>query len=508
MDISDWIDRQAVFSPNKTAIRFKGEDYSYAALAEKVGRLTSVLRNALGVRRGGRVAYLGYNSPDMVALVFACARLGAIFLPMNWRLAGPEHAYVLNDAEPVALFVENDFAEPVDGIVDETPEMHIVKFGVARDGWHSFDTLVQLATEGKRRDPSVGYDDPALLVYTSGTTGRPKGAVLSQNALFYSAVNSTHMHDMTSQDVILTTLPMFHVGGMNIQTLPALHAGATVVLQDKFDPISTFDSIANDGVTLTVLVPAQLGAMMADKRWEKADFSGLRSISTGSTLVPEALIKAVHAKGIPLLQVYGSTETSPIAVYLTATDAESRIGSTGKCAVHCGLRIVDDEGNDVAEGVSGEILVKGPNVLTAYWNNSAATAESLQDGWFYTGDIGHLDGEGFLYVDDRKKDMIISGGENIYPAALENILAESNSLVEAAVVGRVDEKWGEVPVAVVVPKDGKTIEAKDVIDLFQGRVAKYQHPKDVIFVKQLPRNAMGKITKDEIRTMIRDGSLS
>ncbi|MCW9033457.1 MAG: long-chain-fatty-acid--CoA ligase [Rhodospirillales bacterium] len=507
MDISDWIDRRAVFSPDKAAIRFKGESVSYKALSEKVGHLTSVLRGALGIQKGARVAYLGYNSPELVALVFACARVGAIFLPMNWRLAGPEHAYVLSDSEPAAIFVEEEFADTLDGISQDIPESHIVKFGIARDGWHSYETLMNLSSGGRQRDPRVSYDDPALLVYTSGTTGRPKGAVLTQNALFYAAVNSAHMHDMTSQDIVLTTLPMFHVGGMNIQTLPALHAGATVVLQDKFDVNGTYADIETEKVTLTTLVPAQLGGMMADPRWKKSKFKSLRSISTGSTLVPEALTEAVHAKGLPLLQVYGSTETSPIAVFLVADDADNRIGSTGKCAVHCDMRIVDNEGNDLPVGESGEILIKGPNVLIAYWNNPEATAEALKDGWFHTGDIGHQDEEGFLFVDDRKKDMIISGGENIYPAALENILAESGDLIEASVVGRDDEKWGEVPVVVAVRKSEKITES-EVKALFKGKIAKFQHPKDVFFVEQLPRNAMGKIVKDEIRTMVRDGSLN
>ncbi len=507
MDISDWIDRRAVFTPDKAAIRFKGESVSYKALSEKVGRLTSVLRSALGVQKGARVAYLGYNSPDLVALVFACARVGAIFLPMNWRLEGPEHAYVLNDAEPAAIFVEEVFADMLDGISNDIPEAHIVKFGIARDGWHSYETLMNLASSGQTRDPQVSYDDPALLVYTSGTTGRPKGAVLTQNALFYAAVNSAHMHDMTSKDIILTTLPMFHVGGMNIQTLPAFHAGATVVLQDRFEPDSTFKDIENENPTLTVLVPAQLGAMMVDPRWKTNKFGSLRSISTGSTLVPEALIKAIHAKGLPLLQVYGSTETSPIAVFLIDDDADKRVGSTGKCAVHCDMRIVDEEGNDKQVGEAGEILIKGPNVLTAYWNNAEATAEALKDGWFYTGDIGHVDEEGYLFVDDRKKDMIISGGENIYPAALENILAESNDLLEASVVGRDDDKWGEVPVVVAVRKS-EEVKEDDVKALFKGKIAKFQHPKEVFFVDQLPRNAMGKIVKDDIRTLVRDGSLN
>ncbi len=307
---------------------------------------------------------------------------------------------------------------------------------------------------------------------------------------------------MTSEERVLTTLHLFHVGGMNIQTLPALHAGATVILHPKFDPTLTLDALETEAATLTVLVPAQIGALMTSPRWESVDLSSLRMITTGSTLVPRALIDAVHARGIPLVQVYGATETAPIATYLMTHDCKRKAGSAGKAATHCDIRLVDDRDRDVASGERGEVLVKGPAVMTGYWDDVQATEEALRGGWFHSGDIGHLDDEGYLYIDDRKKDVIISGGENIYPAELENVLAECPEIVEAAVVGRPDDRWGEVPVVVAVREAESTVDAENVRALFDGRIARYKHPQDVIFVDFLPRNAMGKIQKDTLREQV------
>jgi fatty-acyl-CoA synthase len=295
---------------------------------------------------------------------------------------------------------------------------------------------------------------------------------------------------------------MFHVGGLNIQTLPALHLGATVVLHDKFDPQAALDAIERDRPTLAVLVPAQLQAMMALPEWESTDLSCLRAISTGSTFVPVPLIEAIEARGVPMIQVYGSTETAPVAVYQRAADTQRKAGSCGKVAIHCEMRITDDEGRDVEPGTSGEIWIRGANVMDGYWNLPEETAAALTDGWFHSGDVGHLDEDGFLFVDDRKKDMIISGGENIYPAELENVLAGCPQIREAAVVGRSDTKWGEVPVAVVVATGEGALTDKDVLALFETRLARFKHPRAVIFVAELPRNAMGKIQKHEISKML------
>ena len=501
LPITEWIDRHAGLTPGKTAIRFPGRDVSYAALAELIDRLAAALASA-GVKRGGCAAYLGYNSPEMLALLFACARLGALFMPLNWRLAGPEHRQVLEDCPPDAIFVEPQFVEQTETFRPAFSSTTFVVYGQAKQGWISLDDFLARAHGPAPRDAQVGPETPLLICYTSGSTGKPKGVLLTQDALAWNAANSADMHDLTPDDRILTTLPLFHVGGLNNQTTPALRTGCTVVLHPKFDVDATFDAIERERITLTVLVPAQLDMMMASPRWPGADFFSLRMITTGSTIVPERLIRAVHAKGAPLVQVYGSTETCPIAVYLKAEDAERKAGSTGRAAAHCSVRIIDDAGQETPQGAIGEIVVRGPNVMTGYWKAPEATDAVLREGWFHTGDMGHRDEDGYLYVDGRRKEMIISGGENIYPAEIENVLAECPDIAEASVIGRPDERWGELVVAVVAPKAGRNLTAEAVLKLFDGRIARYKHPRQVVFVGQLPKSALGKVRKEDVRQLV------
>jgi fatty-acyl-CoA synthase len=483
MDLSEWIDRHAGLTPERTAIRFPERDVSYVALAGMVQRLAAAM-NASGLERGACVAYLGVNSPEMLALLFACARLGAMFMPLNWRLAGPEHRQMLEQCPPSLLFVEPQFVGQIDAFRTALGPVTAVAFGRALPGWIGYDDFLARAAGPAPRDPGIDPAAPVLICYTSGSTGKPKGVLLSQDALAWNAANCADMHELTPADRILTTLPLFHVGGLNNLTTPAL------------------DAIERERITLTVLVPAQLDMMMASPRWQCANFSSLRMITTGSTIVPARVIAAVHAKGVPLVQIYGSTETCPIAVCMKAADARRKAGSAGKAAAHCELRVVDDLGKDVDQGATGEILVRGRNLMNGYWNAPQETAAALADGWFHSGDMGHVDAEGYLYVDGRRKEMIISGGENIYPAEIENVLAECKDIAEASVIGRPDARWGEVVVAVVAPKSGRTLTSAAVLQLLEGRIARYKHPKEVVFVGELPKTALGKVRKEDVRQMV------
>jgi fatty-acyl-CoA synthase len=500
MDLSDWIERQAAFAPAKTAVACGDRRLSYADLASSIARTAAALA-AHGVRRGDRVAHLGYNGAEQIALLFACARIGAMFAPLSWRLAPPEHRAMLADCRPRVFVVAEPFVEATAAIVD-TATTFCVAIGSAPPGWIAYDRFVDSAAGATARD-DIEDATPVLLCYTSGSTGEPKGVVLTQRALFCNAANSAHMHDLSSRDVVLTTLPLFHVGGLNIQTLPALHCGATVVLHPKFDPSAVIDALEHDGVTLTVLVPAQLEALAREPRWRNADLSRLRAITTGSTIIGEAFVRRNLQRDVPLLQVYGATETSPIATYQRIDDAPGHPGSIGKAALHCDVRIVDENGRDVATGATGEFLVRGANVMAGYWNKPRETAEALADGWYRTGDVGHADADGWMYVDGRRRDLIISGGENIYPAEIENVLASSVDIAEVAVVGRPDERWGEAVVAVVVPAEGVELTRESVCALLDGRVARYKHPRDVIFTQTLPRTALGKVKREELKRIAR-----
>ncbi|MEE8445209.1 MAG: long-chain fatty acid--CoA ligase [Alphaproteobacteria bacterium] len=500
MNLSDWIERWADTAPDRVAVRFAGEEIGYAALARRISAAARVLDGELHVRRGDRVAHLGYNSLEMLVLIFACARTGAIFTPLNWRLAPPEHAFIVEDSGAGLLIAEPEFAGHVAAIGEAAARITCVSLGAASGDWLSWPALV--AAQDSDHEANASGDDPLLLVYTSGTTGRPKGVVLTQDALYWNALNSTAMHELTEADHVLTAIPMFHVGGINIQTLPVLHAGGTVTLHPRFDADAVLEAIERDRPSLCVLVPPMMAALLDHPRWETADLSSLRVVTTGSSIVPLPLIRGFHARGLPVIQVYGSTETAPIATCLSRADAEAKIGSGGKAAMHCDMRLVDDAGAEVAPGQPGEILIRGANVMREYWGNRAATAEALRDGWFHSGDIGHLDADGYLYIDERKGDMIISGGENIYPAELEAVLAECPEVAECAVVARPDERWGEVPVAVVAPRDGAAIDKQAVLGLFKGRIARFKHPKDVLFLDALPRNAMGKVQKFRLREIL------
>ena len=352
---------------------------------------------------------------------------------------------------------------------------------------------------------------PVLLAYTSGTTGHPKGALLDQAAMSANAVNSTHAHDLTSQDRVLTTIPLFHVGGLNIQTLPALLGGAGVRLQRAFDAGQFLDDVEMWQPTWTVLVPAALAAVSAHPRFAGADLGSLRGIMTGSSPVPTAVTQPFFDRGVPVGQIYGSTETAPIAVHLRCDEAASHPGSCGKPTTMCEVRIVDDTGKDVAAGERGELWVRGPSVLREYWNDPQATAVALTDGWFHTGDIGHADGGGWIFIDDRRTDMIISGGENIYPAEVEEVLSGTDLVAESTVVGVPHERWGEVPVIVAVrapsgvgaPEPGADDDiAASLLQLFDGRLARFKHPKAVIWLDELPRTALGKVRKHEVKALL------
>ena len=497
MDLSHWIERHARFAPDAVALRFEGREISYAQFARRIAKASAALAG-LGVGRGDVVAFLGLNHPEMLVLLFACARLGAMVLPLNRRLAPPEHAGILSGCQPRVLVVEPAFVQHVGILERGLGRTTTVALGDAPAGWLAWERL----EEGAVPQSEDGDEAPLLLCYTSGSTGPPKGVMLTQRALFFNAVNSTHMHDLTSADRVLTTLPLFHVGGLNIQTVPALHAGASVTLHAKFDPEATFDTIERERITLAVLVPAQLMAMMESPRWESADLSSLRMITTGSTIVSEAFVRKVCARGVPLIQIYGSTETCPIASYVRVQDAERKAGSAGLPALHCEVKVVDDEGRELPAGQDGEIVVRGPNVMQGYWRAPQASAEVLREGWYRTRDVGHFDAEGYLYVVARKQDMIISGGENIFPAELEDILLACPAIREACVVGRPDERWGEAVVAAVVLKPGARLAPEDVLALFQGRIARYKHPREVRLMRELPRTALGKLKRDEVRAAV------
>jgi fatty-acyl-CoA synthase len=491
VDLCSLIERNAAFTPDKPAIHFEGATQSYAEFGTRIAQTACALKSQLGVGRGDRVAILSLNRPDYLVLLYACARLGAILVPMNWRLAVAEQMFILADAAPKVLVLEQAFAPVLPALAERLLQTRAVGLDFAPERGVPFDALL------RERDNDVADDAdlscPLLIVYTSGTTGRPKGAVLRQDALLWNGVMSQHMHDLTSDDHVLTVLPLFHVGGLNIQTTPALHHGATVTLQARFTPDATLAAIARDRPTLTVLVPATIQAVTEHPAWADTDLSSLKAIATGSTIVPPALIDRITARSVPVLQVYGSTETCPIAVYTRLGGDLAREGSTGLPGLFCEAAVVDNGGNELPPEMAGEIAVRGPNVFYEYWGNEEATREALHDGWYRTGDIGRRDADGYFWVHDRKKNLIISGGENIYPAEVERVLLEHPDVVECGVIGRPDVRWDEVPVAYVIKRKGGSVDAAGLQAHIQLQLARFKVPREIVFVEDLPRTALGKV---------------
>ena len=466
MKILRIVERWAGQFPNKVALHFEGTDLTYKELWRQIDELTHIL----DVQKGDRVAFLGFNTPYMLVLLFALARLGAILVPLNWRLTAAEHKTILSDCGAKFLFAETAFEE------------HASKLQVPMGNY-----------AGRNKPPFAGNDsDDVLIVYTSGTTGKPKGAVLTQSALLWNGYNSIHAHDLGQADHVLTALPMFHVGGLNNQTLPALLAGATVTLHRRFDPALWLADVAARRPTISLLVPATMQAVISHAAWPSADLSSLKMLNAGSMVVPDSMIRAFHARGVPVGQIYGCTETAPIATVLLKEDAIRKLGSAGKPAAHCEVKLVE-----------GEVWVRGPNVMRAYWGDAAATAAAMtSDGWFKTGDLARVDDEGYYWIMGRSKDVIISGGENIYPAELENVLADCSAIAEAAVIGVDDPKWGEAACACIVRRQGNDINETEILNLFSNRLAKFKHPRRVVFLDALPKNAMGKVQKFELKRRV------
>lgn len=480
-DLASFIQRHAQLFPDRLALHHEGRDISYAQLWERTEAATAVL-HAAGVRPGDRVAWLGLNHPDVLVLLFALARLGAILLPLNYRLAAPEHLAILAHAG-VSLLVADPAHESAAAALATPSGCVFLRAG----------ELAGPVSVRQRLEPEGGSASPVLLVYTSGTSGQPKGVLHSQSGLVWNCVISTHAHELTPDDHVLSALPMFHVGSLCIQTLPALHAGASVTLHSRFDAGAWLDDVAVRQPSLSLLVPATLRAVIEHPGFATSDLSSLRMLSTGSSTIPASMIAAFHARGVPVGQVYGATETGPVSIYLRRDEAMAHAGSAGRAGLHIEIRLMDEQGRPVAAGQVGEVWVRGPNLLCGYWKDPGNPA--FADGWFHTGDLARCDGAGFYEIVGRSKDMIISGGENVYPAEIENLLADCPLVHEAAVVGEPDARWGEVVVAVVVRKPGAELDAAQLLKLFDGRLARFKHPKRIVFCDALPKTALGKVQK-------------
>ncbi|MBV9836715.1 MAG: AMP-binding protein [Solirubrobacterales bacterium] len=491
LDISGWIAHWANWTPDKAALRFDGATLSYAQLERDVGSVAAWLR-ARDVSPGDRVGYLGSNCPELLELLFACARLGAIFVPLNIRMPSAELRVFVDAVRPSLLVAERDLQAAA---VDSMQERDRVKMFRAGGGFTG-----RVADRGSQTS-AVDAASPVLILFTSGTTGRPKGATFTHRNTTFSALNVVTALGLTAADEIVTTVPMFHTGGLFIHTLPGLFVGATVTIHRAFDPGLLLEEIQGRRITLLACVPAMTFALAAHPAWTKADLSSLRCVHTGSTVVTRRAIEPWQAKGVSIVQGYGGTEATPTATTMPPDSPPEAAFWAGKPTLYTQMRVVDDAGRDVAAGTPGEVWFSGPAVAQGYWENDQATREAFRDGWFRTGDLGLIDDDGCLHVVGRIKDVIIVGGSNVDPRDLEAVLESCAAIKEAAVVGRPDDELGEVPVACIVPTDGRSITSEEVLALFERRLAAYKHPRGVIVLGALPRNWHGKIDRAALREL-------
>ena len=505
--------RNARFQPDLTVLSYPGGDLTYAEVEDKCARLAAGL--ALGGIGGGeRVAYLGLNSTSFLVTMLACFRIGALFVPINFRLAEPELERILKDSAAEAIVCEEGHRAAIENVragtglrrfllVDDDPQ--VPADPDAPKLWERWSVVIGRGEP--HSDVAVaGFDDPAILMFTSGTTGLPKGVVLTHGNVWWNAANVESVLDSRRGDVTYAAAPLFHIGALNSFALRTLARGGTIVIRRGFDPKQCIDDLVDLRVNSMFAVPAMLAALARVPGALDTQLPELRTIVVAGAPVPVSLIETYAEHGIVLQQAWGLTETSPFATHLPAERTRQKVGSAGIAMPYTQVRVVGVEDNQpLPPGEPGEIVVRGPNITPGYWRNPAATAAAFDDaGWFHSGDIGYLDEDGYLYIVDRLKDMIITGGENVYPAEVERALCDMPGLTDLAVVGVPDEQWGETVVAVVTLADGVAVTIEDVRDYGTVRLSRYKLPRQLRVVPTVPRNPSGKIIRSEVRRLVTD----
>ncbi len=500
MKYYDWTAYHAYAQPHKIAIvdLHTGREFSYAALDERAARLANWLQKQ-GVVKGDRVVIQALNCPEFMELQFACSKIGAVALPVNWRLTVPELEYIFNNSTPKVLAYDVIFRDAALELKKRCDVSHLLEINVD-DPSNAYEQALAESSPEPVIEP-LTLDDLAMIMYTSGTTGHPKGAMITHRMNFINCVNLGFSTHISTHAVQLVVLPLFHTGGLNCYANPVIHAGGRILLMREFDPAAALRVIGDPSYNVThfFAVPAPYQFMMHHPDFAKTDLSRLKVAGVGGAPCPEAILRTWMDRGVDLMQGWGMTETSPAGTGLDPVHAERKIGSAGKAVLHTEIKIVDPDGNEVTGETVGEMLIRGPNITPGYWNNPEATDSAFVDGWLKTGDAAMVDDEGFIYIVDRWKDMYISGGENVYPAEVENVIHQLPQVLEAAIIGVPDDRWGETGKAAIVVKPGETLDEETVIKHCLANLAKFKIPKSMVFVEELPRTATGKILKRQLR---------
>ncbi|MCU0513400.1 MAG: long-chain fatty acid--CoA ligase [Anaerolineae bacterium] len=507
---SDWLAFHADRTPEQLALidQGTGQHLTYAALNDRAGRLAAYLHEVWGVRQGDRVALLAKNSSAYFEIEFACIKLGALLLPLNWRLAAPELRFILGDATPVGLLYDADFADRVPEIRTASVR-HTLRLDFGQppvDDAPDYETALAAAAAPLAMLPHLTHDDPLMIMYTAGTTGHPKGVLITHGMMLWNAINITTPTGLNHRSVFYCVLPTFHIGGLNLYVNPLLHLGGTSIIARQYDPALTLATLGDpaQGVTHMFGVPSIYLFLSQHPHFDDTDLSGVQSWGCGGAPMPVALLERYARRGIIIQTGFGMTETSPTVFLSDRRRALEKPASVGKPLQHTRVRVVHPDGRAVAPGEVGEVLISGPNVTPGYWQRPDANAESFSvdahgDRWLHSGDAGMVDEDGCIYIVDRYKDMYISGGENVYPAEVEQVLYQIAGVAEAAVIGVPDAKWGECGRAIVVAQAGHTLSPAAILAHCRQHLAKFKVPASVVFVAALPRNAAGKVLKRELK---------
>ena len=502
INIGAFLGTRAHLNPNKEALYDVACDqrFTFSALNGRANQACHAL-SGLGLAKGDRVALLTYNGHEFVESFFGPAKAGLIIMPLNWRLTAKELAFILKDGGARAIIFDADFAPVIEQLKSMGEQGSALEhwIGIGQHGLDFATDYEALLAAQAADEPALNAcdDDNLFIMYTSGTTGNPKGVVHSHNTVMWALITLGNTADIHFADRYLVLLPLFHVGALT-PMLGTVYKGNTMVILRNFEPERTWSLIEQERITTTLAVPAMLAFMLQVPDFQRFDWSSLRYVTSGAAPVPVTTINTYMDLGIEIHQVYGMTETCGPACLIGPDDAIHHVGSTGKSFFHTQVRVVGSDGTDLPAGEPGEVVVRARHNMKEYWGRPQATAETVIDGWLHTGDVAVMDAEGFVTIQDRIKDMIISGGENVYPAEVENVLLQHPDITDAAVIGRESEKWGESPFAIIVSKN-PGLNEQQVLAHCDGKLARYKLPKGAVFLDEIPRNPSGKILKRVLR---------
>ena len=504
MHAADLMSKRADLTPNRVALveLETGRRFTYAELNARANRLANFMQEKLGVGNGDRVSILAKNSITYIDLFYGLPKIGAIFAPFNWRLTANELTYLVNDLEPKVLICEPDFVSTLEEMQANIQVEHFVSLrGAELEDALYLEEELEIASSNEPEHPVLNGESPYCILYTSGTTGYPKGAVIPHRQILFNCINTVISWGLKESDVSPVYTPLYHAGGLFAFLTPLLYLGGRIILARDFDAAASLQWILEEGCTVILGVPTLFQMWIDSDYFDEANFSNVHFFVSGGAPCPPKLMNAWRdKKGIIFRQGYGLTEVGANCFSMTDEDSVPKTGSVGKPIFHSKMRIADpNTGEDVPVGESGELLIWGPHVCSGYWRNPEATDESIKDGWFYTGDMAHKDEQGFYYIDGRYKDMIKSGGENIYTAEVEAVYKQHPAIKDAALIGKAHKKWGEVGLMVLILEESQQVTDAQLKNFALKSLAKYKIPKEVIFADDLPYSAYGKVEKAKLR---------